>query len=80
MEEGDEVPLEDHSHSEKEGGASDREGSVEGDLSSSPCSESKFLSCAVPQLAGVVGVQLSSAASQRGQWSGMKGVVVQQHL
>ncbi|XP_034973021.2 zinc finger protein ZFPM1 isoform X1 [Zootoca vivipara] len=39
MEEGDEVPLEDHSHSEKEGGASDREGSVEGDLSSSPCSE-----------------------------------------
>ncbi|XP_061450151.1 zinc finger protein ZFPM1 isoform X3 [Rhineura floridana] len=39
MEEGDETPLEDHSLSEKEGGASDHEGSVEGELSGSPCSE-----------------------------------------
>lgn len=43
MEEGEEAPLEDNSQPEKEGGTSDREGSSEGDSSSSPCSESKFL-------------------------------------
>lgn len=42
MEEGEEAPLEDNSQSEKDGGTSDREGSMEGDLSSSPSSESKF--------------------------------------
>ncbi|XP_066493810.1 zinc finger protein ZFPM1 [Tiliqua scincoides] len=39
MEEGEEAALEDNSQSEKEGGASDPEGSLEGDSSSSPCSE-----------------------------------------
>ncbi|XP_062997359.1 zinc finger protein ZFPM1 [Elgaria multicarinata webbii] len=39
MEEVDEAPLEENSPSEKEAVASDREGSVEGDSSSKPCSE-----------------------------------------
>ncbi|XP_054856845.1 zinc finger protein ZFPM1 isoform X2 [Eublepharis macularius] len=39
MEEGDEAPLEDSSHLERGGAASDQEGSVEGDSSGSPCSE-----------------------------------------
>ncbi|XP_053127375.1 zinc finger protein ZFPM1 isoform X2 [Hemicordylus capensis] len=39
MEEGEEGPLEENSQLEKEGGASNREGSVEGDSSSSSCSE-----------------------------------------
>nr|XP_056718367.1 zinc finger protein ZFPM1 [Euleptes europaea] len=39
MEEGEEAPLEDSSHLERESGASDPEGSVEGESSHSPCSE-----------------------------------------
>lgn len=39
--EGEEAPLEDNSHSEKDSAASDHEGSVEPDSASSPCSESK---------------------------------------
>uniref|UniRef100_A0A8D0DME8 Zinc finger protein ZFPM1 n=1 Tax=Salvator merianae TaxID=96440 RepID=A0A8D0DME8_SALMN len=42
MEEGEETLLEENSHSEKEGCASDRESSVEGDSSASPCSESEL--------------------------------------
>ncbi|XP_044283572.1 zinc finger protein ZFPM1 isoform X2 [Varanus komodoensis] len=39
MEEGDNAHLEENSQSEKEGLSSDRDGSVEGDSSGSPCSE-----------------------------------------
>ncbi|XP_077166017.1 zinc finger protein ZFPM1 isoform X2 [Paroedura picta] len=42
MEEGDEAPREDSSPLEREAGASDHEGSVEGDSSSSPCSDGEL--------------------------------------